>query len=61
MIKNNNYISDITLFLNDISDSSIKTKQQLLRHTWWDQNSEDVSNIQILQVDDLSYPAYKYF
>ena len=62
-MKKNGYVSEFTQFVNKFLDKNpeIKTKQRVLRATWWDKNRSDIALEEQLEKADIKRKGYEYF
>ena len=63
MAKNTNYTSDAMNFIKEFLDKNpnIVKKQDCLRKTWWDHDTNSVNESKLLNEDNLTEDSYKYF
>jgi hypothetical protein len=63
MAKNTNYVSDATIFINDLVQKRpyLREQQETLRKTWWDKEEQEVVTESQLDKENINPDSYAYF
>ncbi len=63
MAKNTSYVSDATLFLNEMlrKKPELKIKQKELRKTWWDRDDIDSEEQNTYKASEAPIHGYTYY
>lgn len=63
MVKNTNYISENTKFLQNLFEKKpqLKQQQEKLRNTWWNKSPQEVEEQNELRKNQLTVDGYQYY